>query len=444
MGLIFIAAAILITLAAGCGKASEQSGSVNNNNAVSSEKTEKQEPITLKFYQFGLALTDADFEKLFVGPVKNKFPYITLQLIRVGTGMQPEDLLTAGEFPDIIFSSNPNIPQLAELGVLADLNPLVKQNNSNLSRFEPVLTDAIKQYAKNGELYALPFSRNYSPLFYNKDIFDKFGVSYPKDGMTWDEVYSLAQKVTRSEGGVNYRGFDYGQAPITTGSILSLPMINPKTGNSDINTDGWKKVFSMLNRMYNIPGNMSDPANFGNLNYSRKEFVDGQLAMLMDKGNGLVPMLQDLELKKKPLNWNMVSSPNFPEALGTEGVVDIHLFEIYSKGKHQGDAFKVIDYLTSKDVGLMASRGGRVTSLNDKDVQKEYGAELTTLKGKNLDAIFKIKPAKLQNPSEYDKIVANHLNAANKSVNQSGVDINTALRTAQEAADKEIQQKMAK
>jgi multiple sugar transport system substrate-binding protein len=107
------------------------------------------------------------------------------------------------------------------------------------------------------------------------------------------------------------------------------------------------------------------------------------------------------------------------------------------------EAFKVINYLTTKEVEMLASRGGRVTSLSDKEVQQSYGAELSTLKGKHLDAIFKTKPAKLQYPSEYNDIVMDQLNAAFKSVNLNSQDINTALRTAQEAANKTIQEKRA-
>jgi multiple sugar transport system substrate-binding protein len=435
--------AIFISVAAGCGS----KAGTPDSQGKSAETPEKHDPITLKLYQFGLSLTDADFQKLFADPVKKKYPYITLELVKsgpdAGPGTQPEDLVAAGNFPDILFSSNPNIQRLNELGVLANLAPLVKQNNVDLNRFEPVLVDAIKQYAKNGELLALPFSRNYSPLFYNKDIFDKFGVNYPKDGMTWDDVNALAQKVTRSDGGVNYRGFDYGQAPVTTGSALSLNMVNPKTELADINTDSWKKAFTMMQKMYGIPGNLPDKSMFGALNKIRLDFAAGNLAMFLDKGNGLVPILQDLDNSKKPLNWDMVSSPNFPEALGTEGVVDIHLFEVYSKSKYQNEAFKVIDYLTSKDVEMLASKGGRVTSLTDKEVQQSYGAELSTLKGKQLDAIYKTKPAKLQYPSEYNSIVTKYLMSAFKSVNLDGQDINTALRTAEEAANKEIQEKKA-
>jgi multiple sugar transport system substrate-binding protein len=441
---------VVITMISACGAGGAGGDQTSSSDApgkadtATKPKEEKHDPLTLKLYQYGLALTDSDFTKLFADPVKKKFPYITLELVRMGKGMQPEDLLAAGDFPDILFSSNGKIPYLTGLGVLADLNSQVKKNNTALTRFEPDILNVIKNYAAGGEVYALPFSRNFSPLFYNKDLFDKFGVSYPKDGLTWNDVHDLAQKLSRSDGGVNYRGFDYGQVPDTAGSILSLGYVNPKTNKAIVNTDSWKKVFTLLQGFYTIPGNMPDKADFGDLNKIRKEFTEGRLAMFIDKGNGLVPQLQDLDNQHKPLNWDLTASPNFPEAPGIEGRMDIHLFEVYAKGKHQDDAFKVIDYLTSKEIEMLASGGGRVTSLTDKAVQNNYGKELSALKGKHLEAIFKSKPAPLPPTSDYDGLVQKQVTAAFKSVVLDGQDINSALRSAQEAADKAIAEELAK
>ena len=79
-------------------------------------------------------------------------------------------------------------------------------------------------------------------MYYNKDLFDRFGVPYPKDGMTWDEVYALAQKVTRTEGGVAYKGFAFQDFYLFTANQLSLSFVDGKTEKSVVNSDGWKKL----------------------------------------------------------------------------------------------------------------------------------------------------------------------------------------------------------
>jgi multiple sugar transport system substrate-binding protein len=72
----------------------------------------------------------------------------------------------------------------------------------------PTTIDIQKGFADGGT-YGMPVSTTSGALFHNKDLFDKFGVPYPKDGMTWDVLYELAKKMTRNEGGVQYKGFTF-------------------------------------------------------------------------------------------------------------------------------------------------------------------------------------------------------------------------------------------
>lgn len=51
--------------------------------------------------------------------------------------------------------------------------------------------------------------RNTEAVFYNKDLFDKFGIDYPTDNMTWDEMYELSKNMTRSDGDIQYYGYLY-------------------------------------------------------------------------------------------------------------------------------------------------------------------------------------------------------------------------------------------
>src|SRR5690606_22972696 len=56
----------------------------------------------------------------------------------------------------------------------------------------------IRTTAPDLTLYALPYGRVVEGLFYNKAIFDALQIPYPKDGMTWDEVMTLAQHFNNS------------------------------------------------------------------------------------------------------------------------------------------------------------------------------------------------------------------------------------------------------
>jgi ABC-type glycerol-3-phosphate transport system substrate-binding protein len=90
--------------------------------------------------------------------------------------------------------------------VPTDLQPLAKKHGFDFNKFDTKLVDSIKSYSDQGQIYYLPYNTLAFALMYNKDIFDKFGVPYPKDNMTWDEAIELGKKLTRTEAGVNYIG----------------------------------------------------------------------------------------------------------------------------------------------------------------------------------------------------------------------------------------------
>ncbi|RKN71832.1 extracellular solute-binding protein [Paenibacillus ginsengarvi] len=113
-------------------------------------------------------------------------------------------------------------------------------------------------------LIGIPYTRNFSALYYNKTIFDKFGVAYPKEGMTWSEYADVAKRVTRTEGGIQYRGLEP-NVPKRVGAQLSLPLVDPKTNRAALNTEQWKKVLTQMTDIYKIPGNekMAFPGRWG-------------------------------------------------------------------------------------------------------------------------------------------------------------------------------------
>src|SRR5690606_24616722 len=71
-----------------------------------------------------------------------------------------------------------------------------------------------KLLGRDGKFHAVPDKANYPfvnhALVYNKDIFNKFAVEYPKDHMTWDEVVELSKRLQRMDNGVQYYGLGLG------------------------------------------------------------------------------------------------------------------------------------------------------------------------------------------------------------------------------------------
>ena len=101
----------------------------------------------------------------------------------------------ANSAPDVMFASTDNIERLEPSGKLADLNTfLAKESDLKATDYYDVM---INRFTKQGKLLVLP--RDIAPVvvvFYNKDLFDKGKVPYPKDGWDWDDLRDKAKKLT--------------------------------------------------------------------------------------------------------------------------------------------------------------------------------------------------------------------------------------------------------
>jgi multiple sugar transport system substrate-binding protein len=420
-----------VLLAAGC---SPQNGKQPEETAAPA--VSKPQPVSghLSLYM-DLGLSDDWIQKFIVGPVRKKFPDLTLDIVRKQKGSNPDELVAAGTFPDILYNSTPRLSPYRDLNLLYDMRDLIKKYNFPVSGLNQEALDAVKQWGRNGEIYGLPFWVNFSVLYYNKDIFDKFGVDYPKDGMTWDEAIELSKRLTRTDSGVAYRGLDIHDMN-SFYSQLSQPYVDPNTDKALLESDGFKRIYETMLKLYSIPGNQNRP--------SAKD------AFLKDKTLAMWPMyadvptwVQDLNAKGETFHWDMAQMPSFPDKPNVAWQVDSHNLHISASSKNKDAAFQVIAYLLSRDCQLELVKNGLLPALNDPELPRHFGESTEVFKGKHREAIFKSRPAPKYIMSAYDSIVSGEFTKAFKSVEAGDQDINTALRAANEAANLRIREKKA-
>jgi multiple sugar transport system substrate-binding protein len=370
-------------------------------------------------------------ERLIVEPVKKKFPNITMEFLINGGGRKLEDYVNAGDIPDMFMYAHQFTNDFTYYKLLADLADLAKKYKLDLNKFHPTAIADIRDFGTKGELYALPWSMTFSALYYNKDIFDKFGVPYPKDGMTWDDVIDLGRKVARTEGGVVYRPLEPFE-PRHLGSVLSLPYVDPKTNKAVIATEGWNTVFRYYKAIRDLPGN--------NVRKSPVDVFlkDQNLAMLANY-SGMLGRIEAMTNEGTMFNWDFTSYPNFPQAPGVGLGLEAHVFAISQTARHKEEAFRVISFLTEKENQILATENKRLTALNDPEIKARYGKNAPFLNGKNLAGVFKNEPARNPPPSEYaTKLVMPIVNQAAYDVADGKKDINTALKEAEEKANQAI------
>jgi multiple sugar transport system substrate-binding protein len=427
-------------LAAGC-----ENGGVQPMQVQSSPQELKvsTEPVTLSILIAVPGLTDADFTTLIAEPLKKKYPYITLEPSRPGAGQSLVDLITAGTIPDLMYGHLGNLSNYTqELKVPADLTPLMKKFNVDESRFDPLVMETIKGLGNKGQINSLPFTQNTFALWYNKGIFDRFGAPYPKDGMTWEDAIALARLVTRSEGGIQYRGLDiYNNNTIRTiETQLSLNVIDPKTEKAFV-SEKWKDVFQLAMTIYDIPGNK--PASLSPNNVVPAFLKERTLAMAPTFTNAMLSQLSEAD--STGLDWDVAQTPSYKEVPNTSFEFDVHQLFISEASKYKEQAFQVIQFATSDEVQLTANKQGKYSALNNQEIRRQYAADIPYVKGKNLQGIFKSKSAKLPAYSKYSPFVNQAIDQAFRDVfSGKTTDINSALRETEEAANLKIEQEKMK
>lgn len=411
----------LLTTLTGCGGNNEPP--TTEPSKAANEPAIDTTPVTLRLF-LQQPVTDEEVKMMWIDPLKAKYPHITLQILRAGNGVTLDSMIAAGETPDIIYAFNGILPQYHLQDLLMDISPLVKLHNVDLTRFDPAVMQSISAISKEGTLIALPFTHQFTALYYNKTLFDRFGVAYPKDGLFWEDAIELTKKLSRTENNVKYAGLD-----LETVSRISRPLaalrIDGKTDKSAMNTDGWRKAFELARSVYTIPNN-ERPSNTNSLN----RFLSDQTVAMLATVNILAQGIEDA--MKKGLDWDLAQYPSYKESPDVATIVDSHVFTVTKTSKYKDQAMLALKVLTSDEVQLLSTRKtGRLTVLNNPEIKGQLGKDMAFLQGKHLEGALKGKIIASPPFSRYEFSTGSTTTDAMYEY-IGGNDINTVLREADE------------
>lgn len=430
---------MLAAMAAGCGGAGQANGpgpSADSGGGAKSSDT-IDAPVAIDITDGG-GTSAEQLDAMFGDAVRKKFPNVTINYKLTSKDVKLDNLLTTGENIDIyIRSIGSFFNEVPVLNFQYDLTSMVKTSGLDLSRIEPTLLESMTKNA-GGQLWGLPVSNTNLVLYYNKDLFDKFGVEYPKDGMTWPEIYEIAKKLNRTENGVTYVGLAMSGHHQLKLNSFGMPYVDEKTELSTFDDEKWRKIFEPLYVPAEDPGYRAFMAAKGDKVADSQDFYDGKAAML----GSIQHHAGNPNFSKPGFNWDMVAYPTYPENPDVGSQSYPNYFAIPSFAKHKEEAFKIISYLLSDEYQMEASKAGAMTVLSNPDIQKAYGTN--TYKDKNLQAAFYNKFAPVMRKTLYDAEVEKAATQHITNLALGKIDINSALRQAKEQADKKIAEMKAK
>ncbi|MEF3304107.1 ABC transporter substrate-binding protein [Paenibacillus sp. GYB003] len=441
------AMATLIALAAtaGCGGGAggnAAGGTAKDGGAKQAETAgvDMSKPVTLRFWANpGKAIFDQEVGNR----IKQKYPNVTIELMDPGKKSLQDsltELVTAGTAPDLIWLPNAAAVQtVKKLGLAYDMNEQIRKRKLDLTRFDAALLENVKNQGAGGEMYALPWQSGPAAMFYNKDIFDKFGVAYPKDGMTWPEALELGKTLTRMDG-IQYRGFDPGLYNHFQ-EEYGISAYDAKTGQAAFTTNPkWKTILEFLQQAYQIPGNYPAEKTIGQ---DRSGFMKDKNVAMLPWAAYFQPFL---EARKEGLNFDIVSLPTWPDAKGQGSASVGASLAIAGTSKHKEEAFEIVSFLVSDEVETANSRIGFAPAINLPSAKEQFGKELAGMESIRVSSVFynKITPLPIVDPLLESVAQKPFFGEAIQAVGKGRKDVNTALREAQEAANKAIAEEKQK
>lgn len=337
---------------AGCKKAAEEvTAPVEEKEEVVEETAppeeevteEEAEEITLTLAMWG-SEEDVEVYKKRVDLAKEKYPNITVEVIYIPSeyDQKVQTMIAGGTSPDIIQLAE-QIHAYSSKGQIISLNEYVEASGIDLNeRYGSVH----KVYSTGGELYAMPDRGGAMIVYYNKDLFDEAGVSYPTKDWTWDDLLDAAKKLTIKEGDeVKQWGFAAGSWWPWWMSFMYqnggrvLDENNKPVVNTPENVEALQ-FYNDLVWKYNVAPSPVDYANMG-VGSPDTIFAQGIVAFQ------ITGFWNIASLNKVPeLNWDIApvwknkerATPIFGSGLA-----------ISKDCKNPEAAFKIIEFMTSEE-----------------------------------------------------------------------------------------------
>ena len=178
---------LTLSLMAGCGDSSnetktDESGATVIKFGIHVANPEEQEPVTYNIVQA--------FNKANEGKYKVEFEAADTETHSKNMKLKAED----GTLPQIFWIEGSEASEYSEAGVLMDLTEFLDEN-TEIKKALGGMEAAFKD--DNGQ-FGLPYQCNVQGIFYNKELFDKAGVSYPTDDTTYDEFVEMIKALKTS------------------------------------------------------------------------------------------------------------------------------------------------------------------------------------------------------------------------------------------------------
>lgn len=356
--------------------ATDQETTETADNAATEDTTSGDETVELHWLNKCESDVEAQIWQQVADLVHEKYPNITVTIENTDwtsywTKLPVE--LASGNAPDLIYMHFSRASDYTN-SMLSISDYIEKDEDINIDDFYSGILDS---FIFDDQVYALPYDFGPYIMYYNKDLFDKYGVEYPDENTTWEEFKDKCKQLTQdgNYGTVFASSLDYYDPQVLS---LGGEIINEK-GEFDITGDKTTAALQSLADLINVDKVAPKIADTANTVWNWEQFEGGNIGMLIDGPWTVTNVVNYCDFN---VGYSII-----PKAEKQVTTINGSALAVTSESKHPKEAYQALEVLTSPEAQKLLAENGR--ALPSRDSVRESYYESTSEQEGLADAIKK-------------------------------------------------------
>lgn len=330
-----------------------------------------------------------------------KHPGIELEVISslelAQNGYKTEEVLQfiSKNRPDFIVIDPISYQKKEVQKLLHPLEPLLQQDGIELGSFVPSIIGFLNNSGKI-PLYGLTPSFSSQAIFWNRELFDRYGVPHPNQLMSWEDVLKTAKRFPVKDDiyGLyeshppNFNPFTlFSKITETYGLNFAGPDGAKRLQSDPLYLSIWEQVMDAYRTGYVYNPLQQTNRLEGANKYESNLFLRGRAAMYVDTKYFLKYLRDAPKNNLQEINWEMAVMPVNPRQPDVSNAYNIReIYALRTGSENLTSAWTLLRHIHSDETAKMLSMYdddiGIVTKIADA---KDH-------RGRELSAFFQLKP----------------------------------------------------
>jgi multiple sugar transport system substrate-binding protein len=354
---------------AGCSGNNNNEGSAataapESSNSANASAEPKQDPVTLKWALWDWEAT-AYYQPL-IDAYKAEHPNVTIEYVDLGSTdymtMLSTQLSGGADLDVLTIKDIPGYSNLVKQNHLEPLKGFMGDNNIDPSLYG----GTVEQIEVNDEVYALPFRSDFWIVYYNKDLFDKAGVEYPSNDMTFDQYDALARKMTSGSGSQKVYGAHY---HTWRSAVQLFGILDGKNTVVGGNYDFLKPTYERILKEQE-DGIVMDYATLktSSTHYSGV-FYNNSVAMMNMGSWFIATQIEKVKSgESQSTNWGIVKYPHPDGVEAGTTLGTITSLAVNQKSSHKEAALDFMNFVTGEQGAKVIASTGTIPAIKNDEV----------------------------------------------------------------------------